>query len=225
MTVRLRPQLSCAVALKLTTAPAELVQSTVMACGQVTTGGPLQPTVTSKVQVPRFPSESVAEQLTVVLPRGNVEPEAGEQLTVKFLPHPSWAVGEKVTAAPAGEVAATVMLAGQVIVGFPLQVTVTSKEQVALRPWSSVVSQDTVVLPSGKMLPEAGVHVTGRPPAQPFLAVTSKVAMAPVAEVASTERFPEHVIVGSVQLTVTVKLQVLTAPFVSVVWHVTSVAP
>ena len=53
-----------------------------MLAGQVIDGGCVSLTVTVKVQKPVLFELSVAVQVTVVVPFGKVEPEAGTQLTV-----------------------------------------------------------------------------------------------------------------------------------------------
>ena len=50
--------------------------------GQVTTGGVVSTTVTLNEQLPVLLDESVAEQVTVVVPFGKVLPEAGVQVGV-----------------------------------------------------------------------------------------------------------------------------------------------
>jgi len=45
------------------------------------TGGVVSCTVTMKLPLDVLPALSVAEQVTTVTPRGNVEPDAGEQVT------------------------------------------------------------------------------------------------------------------------------------------------
>lgn len=50
--------------------------------GQVIEGGSVSLTVTVNEQEPLLPAASVAEQVTVVVPFGKVEPDAGEQVTV-----------------------------------------------------------------------------------------------------------------------------------------------
>src|SRR4051812_50027971 len=63
----------------------------------------------------RIPELFVAEQLTVVVPIGNVESESGEQLTVTVVSLKSVAIGVSYfTAAPAALVAVPVMSAGGV---------------------------------------------------------------------------------------------------------------
>ena len=49
----------------------------------------------------------------------------------------------------------TLMLAGQAITGAWLSVTVTVKEQVAVRPETSVTTKVLVVTPAGKLEPDA----------------------------------------------------------------------
>jgi hypothetical protein len=59
----------------------------------VITGASVSLTVTVKLQL----GPAVVEQVTLVVPTGKNEPEAGEQVTV---PQPGVAVGAKLTAAP-----------------------------------------------------------------------------------------------------------------------------
>ena len=77
-------QASLAVGLKVTTAPAGLVQVVVMLAGQLTVGAAVSDTVTVKLQalVLVLPAESMAVQLTVLTPDGKPEPEGGEQETL-----------------------------------------------------------------------------------------------------------------------------------------------
>ena len=71
---------SVAEATYVTTAPAELVASAVMSAGTVITGGVVSTvpvTVTWNDALEDWPIESVALQFTVVVPIGNVAPDAG----------------------------------------------------------------------------------------------------------------------------------------------------
>lgn len=52
------------------------------------------------------------------------------------------------------------------------------KAAVAVLPLASVAAQSTIVLPSGKRLPDPGWHETGRSPPPSSLAVTLKVTRA-----------------------------------------------
>ena len=108
---------SKAEAAKVTTAPAELVASTVMFDGTVTTGAVVSTTVTVNVLLPVLPAASVAEQVTVVLPIAKVEPDTGKQVVVRAPLTASKAEAVKVTTAPVEPVACTVMSAGTVITG------------------------------------------------------------------------------------------------------------
>src|SRR3954453_5826526 len=83
-------------------------------------------TVILRGQLALFPAPSVAVQVTVVVPRGNSEPDGGRHDTIG-VPQLSDAVWEeKLTAAPAAEVPGTVMLGGQAgITGGVLSTTVT----------------------------------------------------------------------------------------------------
>jgi hypothetical protein len=64
-----------------------------------------------------FPALSVAEQVTLVVPNENVEPEAGEQVAGTEPSTTSEAEAENVTTAPLALVACTVMFDGSVNVG------------------------------------------------------------------------------------------------------------
>ena len=55
------------------------------------------------------------------------------------------------------------MLAGQVIEGACVSLTVTVNEQLAVLPLASVAVQLTVVVPFGKKEPAAGVHAVPTP--------------------------------------------------------------
>ena len=103
-----------------------------------------------------FKAASVAVQLTVVAPIGTQDPEGGVHTTVTP-GQLSVAVAVKVAVpqgAPGGVI--TVTPAGQVIVGACVSFTVIVNEQVL--PLGTL--QDTVVVPTGKKEPDAGVHVT-----------------------------------------------------------------
>src|SRR6185503_8115438 len=161
-------QLSFAVgAVQLTTAP-HLSASVpwAMSDGQpLITGASSSVTVTLKVQVAML-APSVAVQVTVVWPTEKVLPLAGEQLTLTTPAQLSRAVGAvQLTTAP--HLSASVpwaMSAGQpLITGAWLSTTVTLKAQVLLLPWVSLAVQVTVVVPTGKVLPLAGVQLAVAP--------------------------------------------------------------
>ena len=104
----------------------------------------------------------------------------------------------------------TVMLFGQVTLGGVVSRVVTVNVQVLGQP-CAVAEQVTVVTPTGKTDPEGGTHVTP--------GATGKVTGTPHS--AST-------LVGQLiwsWLTVTVKLQELELPPISVALHVTVVVP
>jgi hypothetical protein len=83
-----------------TTAPDALVASVVMFAGSVSVGGAESRTVTVNVPEPVFPRVSEAVHVTVVVPIGNVEPDAGEHVGVIEPSTVSLAVAVKVTTAP-----------------------------------------------------------------------------------------------------------------------------
>ena len=129
------PQLSVAVMAKVTLLaqdPPEVL--TVMLPGHVITGSSVSFTVTVKLLVALLPWPSLALQLTVVGPRAKLLPLAGVQVTVA-VPQLSVAVTAKVTllAQELPEVL-TLMLAGQVMTGGCVSLTVTVKLQTAVLP-------------------------------------------------------------------------------------------
>src|SRR5439155_25525444 len=71
--------MSAAETLTLAAATPVFGSSLVMFAGTLTTGGVVSWTVTVKEPLRLLPARSAALQLTVVVPRANVDPEAGEQ--------------------------------------------------------------------------------------------------------------------------------------------------
>jgi hypothetical protein len=152
---------------------------------------------------------SVAVLFTVVVPTGNAEPLEGVLIMVET-PQLSVAVTVNVTLLVHWPAAAlTVMLAGQTMLGGWLSLTVTVKLQVLVLPWISVAVLLTVVVPTGKADPLAGL-LTMLWIAQLSVAVTVKVTLlAHWPGAALTVMFAGQVILGfSVSLTVTVCAQV-----------------
>jgi hypothetical protein len=99
-----------------------------------------------------LPEPSVAVEVTVVVPLGKNDPDAGT-LVIVTPGQLSLAVGANVTFAPhAPGLFDTVILAGQVIVGGCTSLTVTVNVQIDPLPPVAV----TVVVPLGKNDPDAG---------------------------------------------------------------------
>ncbi len=98
-------------------------------------------TVTVKLPVDVLPAVSVAEQFTVVVPSGKIEPEGGEQVTGSVPSTTSVAVAAKVTAAPEGPVASAVMNVGKLKEGGVVLVVcdVTRKRYAAILPISGLL--------------------------------------------------------------------------------------
>jgi len=67
---------------KVTTAPFEAVACAVTFAGTVTVGALVSTTVTVKLALDLLPDASVAVHVTVVVPNGNVEPDAGVHVGV-----------------------------------------------------------------------------------------------------------------------------------------------
>jgi hypothetical protein len=167
-------QLSLAVGEKVTTAEHTFGSvGLVMFAGQLIVGFSVSFTVTVNEQVVAevLPLASVALQVTVVVPFGNVEPGGGLQIAVAP-GQLSLAVAEKLTTAEHWPVSfPCVMLAGQLIVGFSLSLTVTVNEQLPVLLEASVTLQVTVVVPFGNAKPDAGEQLTAPAPGQLSVAV------------------------------------------------------
>ena len=118
-------------------------------------------TFTWKVPVLVFPAGSFAVQVTVVVPTGKVAPDAGLHETARSDGRLSGSVAEtaKVTTAPLGPVALVATSAGKVKVGAVLSSTTTVALAVPVLPAASVAEHVMGVLPTGKVLPEAGVQL------------------------------------------------------------------
>ena len=121
---------------------------------------------------------SVAEQVTVVVPIGKVLPDAGVQTGVIEPSTVSVAVAVNVTTAPAELVASVVISAGTVTTGAVVSTTVTVKVADPVLPALSVAEQVTVVGPSGKVLPDAGVQTGVIEPSTVSVAVAVNVTTA-----------------------------------------------
>ena len=138
--------------------PAVLLTTTL--AGQVITGACVSLTLTVNWQVLTLPEASVAVTVTVVVPTGKKLPEAGE-LVIVTPGQLSVAVGVKETFAPHWPaVFGTTILAGQVTVGGCTSLTLIVNVHVAVLPDASVTVAVTVVIPTGKKDPDAGVLVT-----------------------------------------------------------------
>ena len=114
-----------------------------------------------KLSVPTFPAASVAIHVTVVLPIGNVEPPAGEQVGPEATPYSSDAETENVIIRPAELEVEFVRLDGTNTVGgvVSAQQIVTVNVPVPEFPAASVAVHVTVVVPSGKVEPSGGWQV------------------------------------------------------------------
>jgi hypothetical protein len=116
-------------------------------------------------------------------------PEAGLHMTIGLGSQVSVAIAVNVTTAEPelGGFSVAVMLAGQVIVGAVVSTTCTVNVHGAeVLPLSSLAVQLTVVVPMGKVLPEAGVHMTVGVASQVSVAVAVNITVAPDGLVHST---------------------------------------
>src|SRR6266481_5400968 len=219
-------QLSVAVTTKVTLLEHVPDALTTRLVEQVIVGGTVSVTLTVKVHVLLLPLLSRAVLVTVVVPTAKLLPLAGT-LEMFVTAQLSVAVTTKVTLLAHVPCATlTTRLLEQVITGGCASFTVTVKLHVALLPLASVAVLVTVVVPTGKLLPLAGLLdiVT---PGQLSVAVTTKVTLlAHVPCAALTTRLLEQVITGGcASFTVTVKLHVALLPCASVAVLVTVVVP
>jgi hypothetical protein len=131
-----------------------------MSDGTVITGGvvSLNTIVTWNDALPVLPWASVAVHVTVVVPTGKFEPEAGVHVGVIGPSTVSLAVAVNVSTFPDADPVLSVMSAGTVTVGGVVSCTVTWKEALLEFPAASLAVQLTVVVPSGNVDPDAGVQ-------------------------------------------------------------------
>lgn len=168
---------------------------------------------------------SVAEQFTMVSPKGKVSPELWEQPALTLPSIASVAETVKVTAAPAAEVASSMILEGSESAGAILSTTVMVKLPVAVLLALSVAEQLTVLDPSGKVEPEAGLQTTLIVPSTSSVALAVYVTDAPAALVALAVISAGRLRVGGPSCTVTVKLPLAELPAASVPEQFTVVVP
>nr|WP_238145304.1 hypothetical protein [Antricoccus suffuscus] len=219
---------SVAVAVKVTGAPSAPIAATVMSIGSCNTGAVESVTVTENVPVPTFPAASVAVHDTGVVPIGNVDPDAGEQVTGTSPLTRSVAVALKVTTAPDADVADILISAGRARLGGVESTTVTEKLSFAEFPAASLAVHDTVVVPRANVDPEVGAQATTGLGSTSSVAVAVKVTGAPSAPVASTTTSAGNCNTGGVVstiVTVTAKVPDAKFPAASVAVHDTGVVP
>ena len=117
-------------------------------------------------QFAEFPLASVALKVTVLFPTGKEEPEGKPAVCATETPgqlSEAVALANVATAEFVPATAQSVWLAGQVITGNSLSITVTVKLQLAALPAASVATTLTVVVPVANVLPEAGLMLNVTP--------------------------------------------------------------
>src|SRR2546427_9139309 len=149
---------SVASAEKEIAAPPDPVASATMAPGIVRAGGVVSTTWMVNAAEAVLPWPSVAWQLTVVAPNPKIELEAGVQTGVRLPSTRSWAVAVKVAVAPDAPVASIVVSSGTINVGGVVSPRMARKDSAPGFPTESVAAHTTVVVPSGNIELEAGVH-------------------------------------------------------------------
>src|SRR3954453_12947286 len=154
--------------------------------------------------------------VTVVMPSGNVVPDAFVHDTVGCGSDASFTTGAKLTAAPAALVAIAVRFTC-VMVGGALRTVTTNVFGAAALPRLSVAVQLTVVGPTRNRAPEAGLHATARLPSTRSSDVAVYVTLASLADVAPMVKLAGTVTAGGVvSTTVTVNDPETVAPRVLV---------
>ena len=122
-------------------------------------------TVIVKVPVPVFPAASVAEQVTVVVPKPKSDPDGGVQVADRGPSTTSRADSPPyVTVAPLMLVGPVVMFAGVVMAGAVVSWTITLNDALDVLPALSIAVHPTLVVPKTKVLPEVGEHRTATLP-------------------------------------------------------------
>jgi hypothetical protein len=162
------------------------------------TGSVVSRTMTLNEPADVLPAASLALHVTLVVPSGNVEPEAGPQVTTGEGSTESETPTVYVTTAPDGPAASATIVPGSVRLGSVESPTTTSNESLELLPLASVALQLTVVVPSANVDPDGGVHVTTGTPSTASLAVAPYVTTAPDPLVASAVMSAGTVRVGAV---------------------------
>ena len=188
--------------------------------------GLVQLTITLNEQLAALPAPSVAVQVTVLVPCAKVDPLAGVQLLVT--PEQlSLTVGANVTTAVLLQVGTlVVMLAGQVIVGLVLSLTVTVNEQLFVLPPVSMAVQVTSVVPLANVDPLVGVQVVVDVLPHGLVEVTVHFTICEQeVAVVLVVMLPGQVMVGGGETCETVKLHVLVLPQSSVAVQITLVLP
>lgn len=109
--------------------------------------------MTLKLSLAVLPRVSDDSQVTAVVPSTKVLPEGGVQVTGRGPSTRSVAEAEKVTTAPDGLVASSVISAGRLIVGGVVSWTVTVKLSMLKLKLESNIQQVTVVVPIGNSSP------------------------------------------------------------------------
>ena len=201
----------------------------VMFDGQVMAGDCVSLTVTVNEQLAVLPAASVTKNVLVVTPTGNAAPLARPAVCVVVWP------GQ--LSVPAGVVYVTtaeqlfrslacVMFDGQVMAGDCVSLTVTVNEQVPVFRAASVATTFTVVVPTVKVEPEAGV-ATAVAPGQLSDAETENVTSAEQRFMAfgTTMLAGQFATGGWFSVTVTVNEQVPVLPAGSVAVTTTVVVP
>lgn len=141
-------------------------------------------TTTGDVVAPELPDASVAVQVTVVVPVGK---EVGAYVIFGFGSTKSVAVGyAEVGIAVKVEVAMNMCDGSDVNIGGVVSTTPTPKVAVVVANKELLDVHETVVVPSAKRVPEAGMHITGSVPSFASVALRLKLTYAPAELVAST---------------------------------------
>src|SRR6187397_2655565 len=149
---------------KSASAPPGPVASRTWSPGTVTIGSVVSVIWTVREPVAGLPAWSVAVQVTVVVPTGNSESEAGSHVTGTDPSTWSVAVGERVTTLPPRVSASVRTSGGSERTGAVVSTTVMVNSALSELPAVSTAEQVTTVAPSGKVAPDGVVQVRSTSP-------------------------------------------------------------
>lgn len=114
--------------------------------------------MTGNVQRPGFRSSSIAEQATVVMPVGKIDPDGGSQVTARLVSQRSVAPTRKRTIAPPFRSQGTRISCGHNTSGGVVSRTVTENVQ-AFVSTALTARHRTTIVPGAKTAPEGGKQV------------------------------------------------------------------
>lgn len=148
-----------------------------MLAGQFNTGLSSSTTVTMNEQLPVLLAASVAEQVTLVVPFWNVEPDGGVQVAASDPSQLSVTVGLNVATAEQLVAFVPMEIFEQASTGASSSTTVTLNVHCPVLPATSVAEQVRLVVPLGNVEPDGGVQMAASGASQLSVTVGVKVTV------------------------------------------------